>query len=640
MHPRARYLYIVVFTAVSLLLTACLQTSSEPEIRTTRVLSPEPAMPTAGPLPTRDPATLDLPVQFDFSAGAALYEANCAACHGPTGAGDGPAAAGIVCEMPRLDQRSSDVTLLDWFNTISMGTRMPPDPACPMPPWAGEMSEEKIWNVTAYALTLGGDSEAELASGLETLRETVAVDSESPSESAGGASEEVVGTTDDSWWETDGIRLPRASVNTVPDTPASGGSAAAQTSTEVPDAAPPDGAAFTLSGTIVNGSEGGTVPEALPLELIIVNVDQTGAARQEFGAEISSNPDGSFVFENVPLAEGLLSVQTDYAGIRQFSDFVVVPQDIVDGRVDLNFTIYEVTDDPSDIVVLNADLWFDGVTPEGLSVTVMDLEYANRGDRAFVDEEGLGLTVTLPSDARGPEIQSFGAAQDRFVRVDSEDQIVFRDTFPLFPGEMNRVALRAFYEQVYDGSVVATQQFPYPVDNLTVYVSDLRDLQLESEQLAASATGTLGERVYNGYALTASTLERDEVLSYRISDGPNTASVNATAIAARTQPPATEETDSEDDSSGLGDSTLLILGAGLLLIIGGGMYLFYDIQKTRLLTQSAVSTSTPDLDSHSQEDLIAEIAALDDAYEQGEVDEATYTRERNALKAALRRYYE
>ncbi|KAB2860132.1 MAG: hypothetical protein F9K46_10485 [Anaerolineae bacterium] len=70
--------------------------------------------------------------------------------------------------------------------------------------------------------------------------------------------------------------------------------------------------------------------------------------------------------------------------------------------------------------------------------------------------------------------------------------------------------------------------------------------------------------------------------------------------------------------------------------------MLYDLQKTRILAgQRTTTTSTTNKVSikGTREELIAQIAALDEAYEAGNLDEEEYETQRQALKDALRRHF-
>lgn len=84
-----------------------------------------------------------------LAAGAALYATNCAICHGETGEGDGPAAAGL--EMAPSDmheghvQENTDGAL---FYIISHGK-----PDTPMPAWDNVLDEDERWHVVNFLRT-------------------------------------------------------------------------------------------------------------------------------------------------------------------------------------------------------------------------------------------------------------------------------------------------------------------------------------------------------------------------------------------------------------------------------------------------------------------------------------------------------
>jgi copper transport protein len=86
------------------------------------------------------------PDAASLAAGRAVYEARCAACHGPRGAGDGPAATGL--NPPPADFRihmaagHTDAQLFGWLSDGVPGTAMPA--------FAAQLGEAERWHVINY----------------------------------------------------------------------------------------------------------------------------------------------------------------------------------------------------------------------------------------------------------------------------------------------------------------------------------------------------------------------------------------------------------------------------------------------------------------------------------------------------------
>jgi putative copper resistance protein D len=99
--------------------------------------------------------------------GGRLYHQHCAACHGATGQGDGPAGRGL----PRrpADLRAAHVgahTAGDLYWWITHGI-----PAGGMPGFSGQLSEEERWSLVNYVRALGAADQARrLASTVEPER--------------------------------------------------------------------------------------------------------------------------------------------------------------------------------------------------------------------------------------------------------------------------------------------------------------------------------------------------------------------------------------------------------------------------------------------------------------------------------------
>ncbi|MCC7117447.1 MAG: c-type cytochrome [Anaerolineales bacterium] len=83
------------------------------------------------------------------TAGEKVFQTNCASCHGPQGHGDGPAGAALDPKPRNLSSFAPGVADDYLFWRISTGV---PDTA--MPPWAGVLTDEQIWQAIAFVRTL------------------------------------------------------------------------------------------------------------------------------------------------------------------------------------------------------------------------------------------------------------------------------------------------------------------------------------------------------------------------------------------------------------------------------------------------------------------------------------------------------
>jgi high-affinity iron transporter len=116
-------------------------------------------------------ASLDFPTRpVDLAAGRAIYAQRCASCHGDSGAGDGPAAAGLDPAPPALSDRvlMADVTPAIMYRVVTVGIRGTAMAG------SADLTPEQRWAVVTYVTTLRA-SDAEVARGREILaRECVA----------------------------------------------------------------------------------------------------------------------------------------------------------------------------------------------------------------------------------------------------------------------------------------------------------------------------------------------------------------------------------------------------------------------------------------------------------------------------------
>jgi mono/diheme cytochrome c family protein len=93
-------------------------------------------------LPTQNPIAL---TAESIAAGSLAYEATCSGCHGATGAGDGPIAAGISVRPADLSIHVPFHTDAELYAFITRGIS-----GTPMPGFATELSPEDRWNLVNY----------------------------------------------------------------------------------------------------------------------------------------------------------------------------------------------------------------------------------------------------------------------------------------------------------------------------------------------------------------------------------------------------------------------------------------------------------------------------------------------------------
>lgn len=116
--------------------------------------------PSAAPAAAQAPTPAEAPAPAavarpDASRGATLYAANCASCHGATGAGDGPAGLALVPKPARHDDGVYMNALSNehLFKVVKEGG--PAVGKSPlMAPWGGMLTDAQIWDVVAFVRSL------------------------------------------------------------------------------------------------------------------------------------------------------------------------------------------------------------------------------------------------------------------------------------------------------------------------------------------------------------------------------------------------------------------------------------------------------------------------------------------------------
>jgi hypothetical protein len=357
---------------------------------------------------------------------------------------------------------------------------------------------------------------------------------------------------------------------------------------------PPAGPAGEVRGIVINQNTGKAVTESLEVMLHILDLDYVDKGMEHR----QSQPGGTFVFSNIPFdANTLFSVMATYNGVTYFSE--TNPADMESLQVNINIPVYDTTTDLAAVrveqmhVLLEPSL--DGLETKELYII------SNQGERTVKDVFDLGegkfatLKFPLPGDA--DYIFFKPDDQERFVKLSG----AFADTYALLPGGQP-LQIMTSYLMPYSGKREFTYKAP-------VNVTQINFLLPEDAGISLLGTGLAGPE---------STVLQDgrsyQVYSYSDLKAGQTLSITLTGGTAR------DDQDSSDPNH-LFASLAAFLGFG---VIGFGVWRW----RTSAEAENEVST---DPDEPTLDELIAEIARLDEEHEQDALSSEEYQTRRQAL---------
>ncbi len=375
-----------------------------------------------------------------------------------------------------------------------------------------------------------------------------------------------------------------------------------------------DGTTVDVRGRVVNGTEGFGVPDDLAALMLITGAD--GALAGTGQAVVAA--DGGFVFADTRVVVGgSYTLSVDYGGV--FYGLTLAAADLVDGGGDVVIAVYEATEDAGIIVVDRQVMVITDLdAPERMAAATEFVRFRNPTDRTLrpnLETAGPGrfsflrfalppgaVDVAVQSDLRGGEVISVGSG--------------FALTAAVPPGEHSvDFAYRFPYG---DGAVAYRNSLPQGAGIFQVLVPERWD-GVELSGLGARPPVGIQEAVYRawegrdipagqGVGLRLAGLPQPGVLA-RIGGALSGGGFWLTAIPSA-------------------------MGAALL-----GLLLVGLIRRGR----PAAAYSDGGDDGEIRDDgggagaerrgAVAAIAALDDSYARGELDESDYRARRGDLAA-------
>lgn len=623
-------LRLAILILLATLLSACNLTLAED-------VTPPPGYIPPTPMPT---LVLFPPQTPNVANGESIYFEKCAACHGPTGLGDGPQGIQLGVTVPAfsLPEIARPASPAAWYTIVTRGKieRF-------MPPFAS-LNDQERWDVVAYITSLH-TSEEQIQKGKEIFEATCAdcpTDFYRDPTKMSGLSmvglarivrlgnEEIPAfgenlSDEEMWAVADYLRslsfdyAHPAALEPVPATETPVASEAGTPSAEgtplgteqaqvTPEAAPVAEGFGNVSGSIENRT-GANLPANLAVTLRGYEHDfaNPSAGTQEIlTLEGTAASDGSFVFENVEMPENrIFLAEVTYGGIELGSEFAIVKA----GQTSVELpplVLYEVTDDTSLLTVDELNIF--------LSVE-NENAYQILGLYSFRNASGKIVSVPVGNQQEIPFLKFPVGAQGLGYEAmqDSARFIGTADGFAMPPNELP-YGLLAFSSVARQKEFDIAQPLVLEVSQVRIFVPD--GMQVEGDGISSDSAQNIQGMNYQAYL--ASGLKAGDTLTFTVSGAPK---------------------DSASADSAASNNTTLLIGAGglgvALILAGAWMYL-RDRKRTEEDEGDEEEDEEEENEFESSEDVMDAIIALDDLYRAKKISDEAYQKRRAELKDILK----
>jgi hypothetical protein len=362
-----------------------------------------------------------------------------------------------------------------------------------------------------------------------------------------------------------------------------------------------------VTGKIVNLSQSGNIPEKV--EVMAHIWDQAEDKGMYHG---ESRPDGTFRIDNVPLETGsVYLVMAVYNDVTYYSQSVVLNSE---NSLNFEVPIFENTTDISQVQVDRAYM-FINVAADGLEVKQIYL-LSNLGDHTVKDatklEDGSYATLRFPLPAEADYIFFNPDESERFIKVPGG----FADKAPLMPSSQASQFMVS-YLLPFDGEKQIDFTAPMNIKLMNFLIPADAGMSLSGEGLGVPEITSMQDgKTFKVYSYQQ--LNEGKTISISISGSPGSGIGSGSFVSSPYR-------------SGM-TAGLAILG---LSMIGMGVWWAH---KT---SEKETSNANENNIDRTLDELIAEIAQLDESYEKGEIPAGEYqTKRANMLKQAKDRMSE
>ncbi len=542
--------------------------------------------------------------------GARIFSERCVRCHGPLGKGDGPMAAQVPVRIadftdPAFAENRSPQAIFDVIRNGRIENLMPP--------WKDTLSEDEIWDATAFvwSLHLGDMDFNASAVQYQSLCATChGAQGEGNAQTPALAQARWLAATEAEW-------RTAASGPDHPTLPSADAEALRQAITFARSfslgfnltqaKAEGDG---RLNVLVRNGTTGAILAGAV-VDLLIF--EGTTLIQQR---RATADTEGVARFEGLPTGTSWAFVATTTHNAIPFESELLQFEPGQSG-LEAPLAVYEPGARPEDLRIMRGH-WV--LSLEDMSALDVGELYAfvNTSDRVYTGEldangHRVVLTLELPPGATniGVEGDSEGV---RFIRLGN--RVI--DTLPFPPGQ--RQILLRYSLPVQDGAVALGHPIGYPVDNLNLLAPDI-GIRIEANDWLRREPLKTPSGDYLNFVLT--NLPAGSAPQARLSN----ISVAQVMASQMTNSQQIIDPNAQPGLSGL-PWLPIVLAVMALLLFGGGTFVLARRQQARMAL-------LPALREQQKQALLHAIAELDNRFEAGELTEAAYQTQRRLLKARL-----
>lgn len=331
---------------------------------------------------------------------------------------------------------------------------------------------------------------------------------------------------------------------------------------------------------------------------------------RQFVDELPVSSDGFVQFTSVPFPAGrVYFASIDFGGAVYRSQIFQVEEG--QSSLDLEVVIFNTTTDQSGLIIDRVHVLLDFTQPGFIDFVEIYI-FSNLGNSTIVPETPGGVSVEfpLPAGAIGIGFEDGNLGQ-RYLKTEDG----FGDTVSIPPGS-GIYPVSVFYSLPYEENELDFEQrFDYPVGAVILMLPAgdfiVQGPELEDQGVQAIPSGEV--QIYSSQSIAP-----DDNLEFKISGKPD---LEITQVEVPS--PA---------SSKINFDPLIIYGAGgvgLALLISG-VWLFIRNQKQ---DQEQLD---PEVITDTQEEILDSIIALDDLFENGEINKEAYNQKRKQLKDQLK----